>query len=106
MKVTEEEQGAGPKKRAPSKKPSDNESEEFSDCSSSSDGEELDEDSDDEEYDLTPYLYLIGTTQYDQDSKAVYKSTKADAQDYGTGAEVIVYRSKFNDGVRWRGLTL
>ena len=49
----------------------------------------------DGEYDLGLYKYLIGTTHYDPDDKCVYRCLRVVAEDFGSGAEVVVYRSAY-----------
>ena len=73
--------------RAPSKQPSDLQN-----------VEEV-EDSDDPSYDLSEYLYLNGTTHYDNEDRAVFKVAEVKAEDFddGKGVVVVVYRSKLNE---------
>ena len=60
--------------------------------------DEEDEDADDP-YDLSEYLYLKGTTHYDDDDKGVFKVADVQAEDFGDGkgVVVVVYRSKLNE---------
>ena len=41
------------------------------------------------------YKYLIGSTHYDPDDKCVYRCLRVVAEDFGSGAEVVVYRSAY-----------
>ena len=55
-----------------------------------------------EEYDLSQFDHLYGTTHYDADKSdcGVFKCVKIVAEDFGDGAEVVVYRSKYDPKTR------
>ena len=54
----------------------------------------------------TPFTYLVGTTHYDPDDNAkvrdagVFKVDSVVVEHYKNGAEVVVYRCKFNETTR------
>ena len=47
-------------------------------------------------YDLDKYSYLKDTIHYDPDDAGVFKCVRIVAEDFGDGAEVVVYRCKYN----------
>jgi hypothetical protein len=51
---------------------------------------------------LSTYTYLIGTTHYDDEDKAVFKVAKIQAENFhdGKGVVVVVYRQNFNETTR------
>ncbi len=54
------------------------------------------EDKEQESFDLDPKDYLLGQAHYDPEDNGVFKSVKIVAEDFGNGAEVVVYRSHYN----------
>jgi hypothetical protein len=52
-------------------------------------------DASDDEYDLSEYAYLQNAMHYDPEDKGVFKCVKIVAEDFGDGAQVVVYRSKY-----------
>ena len=55
--------------------------------------EEMVGDSDEEEYNLSKYKYLIEKPHYDPDDQAVYKCSAINVDDEGN---IVVYRCKYN----------
>ena len=55
-----------------------------------------DDSSEDGDYDVGPYLYLKGTMHYDSEDNCVYKCADVVPEDFGDGAVVLVYRTKYD----------
>ena len=65
----------------------------------------VDEKNEEEDEDLKPYLYLKGTMHYDSDEpdgtdQGVFRCEIITVEDFKDGAEIVVYRSKFNAATR------
>ena len=88
----------GPSKQASGRKKRGHDEDSDEQTAESSDEESAleDEDEDEESFDLEPYDYLLGQAHYDPEDNGVFKSVKIVAEDFGNGAEVVVYRSHYN----------
>ena len=86
----------GPSKQASGRKKRGHDEDSDEQTAESSDEESAVEDEDEESFDLEPYDYLLGQAHYDPEDNGVFKSVKIVAEDFGNGAEVVVYRSHYN----------
>ena len=74
----------------------DNNDDDYND--NDADPEISDADLEDTVQDITsPFQYLLHTTHYDPDDSGVFRCDKIELYTYKDGAEIVVYRSKFDE---------
>ena len=97
----------GPSKQASRRKKRGHDEDSDEQTAESSDEESVNEDEEEESFDLEPYDYLLGQAHYDPEDNGVFKSVKIVAEDFGNGAEVVVYRSCYNSNLgKWGKVNL